>query len=119
MPKKNKFNGSINKPFVPEKKKDDKKARNVAIVLLLVLAFCCFGSVLAIGLTVKDCITASAEEIVSEAVPVPEGYPNLIHLMVLLIPILINCAIYVLFFMLPPIFSFYLIIKTAVKSCRF
>ena len=80
MPKKNKFNGSINKPFVPEKKKDDKKARNVAIVLLLVLAFCCFGSVLAIGLTVKDCITASAEEIVSEEVPVPEGYPNLIHL---------------------------------------
>ena len=77
MSNKNKFNGSINKPFVPEKKKDDKKARNVAIVLLLVLAFCCFGSVLAIGLTAKDCTTASAEEIVSEEVPVPEGYPNL------------------------------------------
>lgn len=77
MPKTNKFNGNTNKPFVPEKKKDDKKARNVAIVLLLVLAFCCFGSVLAIGLTVKDCTTASAEEVVSEEVPVPEGYPNL------------------------------------------
>lgn len=79
MPKINKFNGNTNKPFVPEKKKDDKKARNVAIVLLLVLAFCCFGSVLAIGLTVKDCTTASAEEVVSEEVPVPEGYPNLIQ----------------------------------------
>lgn len=80
MSNKNKFNGSINKPFVPEKKQDDKKARNVAIVLLLILAFCCFGSVLAIGLTVKDCTSASAEEVVSEQVPVPEGYPNLIHL---------------------------------------
>lgn len=79
MSNKNKFNGSINKPFVPEKKQDDKKVRNVAIVLLLILAFCCFGSVLAIGLTVKDCTTASAEEIVSEEVPVPEGYPNLIQ----------------------------------------
>lgn len=79
MSNKNKFNGNTNKPFVPEKKKDDKKARNVAIVLLLVLAFCCFGSVLAVGLTVKDCTTASAEEIVSEEVPVPEGYPNLIQ----------------------------------------
>lgn len=77
MSNKNKFNGSINKPFVPEKKQDDKKARNVAIVLLLILAFCCFGSVLAIGLTVKDCTTASADELVSEEVPVPEGYPNL------------------------------------------
>lgn len=77
MPKKNKFNGSINKPFVPEKKQDDKIARNVAIVLLLILAFCCFGSVLAIGLTVKDCTTASAQEVVLEEVPVPEGYPNL------------------------------------------
>lgn len=77
MPKTNKFNGNTNKPFVPEKKKDDKKARNVAIVLLLVLAFCCFGSVLAIGLTVKDCTIASAEEVVSEEVLVPEGYPNL------------------------------------------
>lgn len=73
----NKFNRSINKPFVPEKKQDDKKARYVAIVLLLILAFCCFGSVLAIGLTVKDCTTASAEEVVSEEVSVPEGYPNL------------------------------------------
>lgn len=77
MSNKNKFNGSINKPFVPEKKQDDKKARNVAIVLLLILAFCCFGSVLAIGLTVKDCTTASADELVSEEVPAPEGYPNL------------------------------------------
>lgn len=77
MSKINKFNGSINKPFVPEKKQDDKKARIVAIVLLLILVFCCFGSVLAIGLTVKDCTTASAEEVVSEQVPVPEGYPNL------------------------------------------
>lgn len=80
MSNKNKFNGSINKPFVPEKKYDDKKARNVAIVFLLILAFCCFGSVLAIGLTVKDCTTASAEEVVSAEVSVPEGYPNLIHL---------------------------------------
>lgn len=79
MPKKNKFNGSINKPFVPEKKQDDKKARNFAIVLLLILAFCCFCSVLTIGLTVKDCSTASAEEVVSEEVSVPEGYPNLIQ----------------------------------------
>lgn len=77
MPKKNKFNGSINKPFVPEKKQDDKKARNVAIVLLLILAFCCFGSVLAIGLTVKDCTTASAEEVSSNDFLLPEGYPNL------------------------------------------
>lgn len=77
MLKKNKFNGSINKPFVPERKQDDKKSRYVAIVLLFILAFCCFGSVLAIGLTVKDCFTASAEEVVSEEVPVPEGYPNL------------------------------------------
>ena len=80
MPKRNKFNGSINKPFFPEKKQDDKKARIVAIVFLLILAFCCFGSVLAIGLTVKDCTIASAEVAVSEQVPVPEGYPNLIHL---------------------------------------
>lgn len=61
MSNKNKFNGSYNKPFVPEKKTDDKKYRKVAIILLLVLAFCCFGSVLAIDLTVKDCTTASAD----------------------------------------------------------